>query len=429
MPIDLEREERSMLGHALGWEQMQPDFFSLVREEYFFTDSHRRIVRAMRRLYDRESPVEFYSLTTELTGNSEIDAVGGVSYIASLTEGLISVYDVPAHMETLRDMWARRELIKRMERAMATAYDGATSAAALCDLLAQDVQEIECGRSTETFAIKDFLLDELDLITKERNAQPGALGIPTGISGLDEITTGLRQGELTVIGAWPGRGKTSLMLQMARSAGRAGYPSLIISLEMRKEELGRRLLALEARLSYRKLRDPREMTPMDYQNCYDAAGKLLALPVYICDESSLNPTQITSLAKLWIRKAGIKLVLVDFIQIVNESGRDTREAVNKISSGLRKLAKTSQVPVVAASQLGRPRDRNLNEKPTLFHLRESGNLEQDAHNVLMLYRPVDDNQDFTGDDEIIIAKQRHGVIGSVPVNYNSRQLIFEDRHV
>jgi replicative DNA helicase len=121
-------------------------------------------------------------------------------------------------------------------------------------------------------------------------------------------------------------------------------------------------------------------------------------------------------------------VFVDFIQIVNESGRSERDAVNKISAGLPKLAKRENVPVVVASQLTRPNNHNVNEKPILFHLRESGNLEQDAHSVLLIYRPMDTNtNEFTGEDQIIIAKQRHGPVGNIPVTYNDRQLTFEAR--
>jgi replicative DNA helicase len=196
---------------------------------------------------------------------------------------------------------------------------------------------------------------------------------------------------------------------------------------MRKGELLRRLMSLESKLRPRKFRNPREMSAADFQHVMQSCEVLTNLPIYICDQDSLDPRQITATAKLWIRKAGVKIVFVDFIQIVHEGGRDARDIINKVSAGLRSLSKNFGVPVVAASQLSRANARNLNERPTLFHLKESGNLEQDAHNVFFLYRPVNEHHEFTGDDEIIIAKQRHGIIGPLNVSYNSDRLIFEQR--
>jgi replicative DNA helicase len=422
----LEHEERALLGHALAYEAKQGEFFDGACEDLFFTQGHKRIFRTMRRLYDSSRGVDLDSVITELMASCELEAANGAGYIASLVEGRMRNFDTMQHIGILRDVAAKRQLIAKLERALDSARGG-DSAEDVCAHLEQDIAEVESGsKVVEVVALKDFLEDELNAISRERDSKRKTLGIPTGIAALDEVTTGWRP-EYTIVGAWPARGKTSFLLQAARAAAMSGSPALIISLEMRKGELLRRLMALEAKVRPRKLRDPREMNISEHRAVVDAGEAITKLPIYICDQDSLDPREIAATARLWIRKAGIRIVFVDFIQVVREHGRDPREVVNKISAGLRSLAKNAKVPVVAASQLSRANAKNLNERPTLFHLKESGNLEQDAHNVLFLYRPVAENQEFTGLDEILVAKQRHGITGSINVFYNPNSLTFEER--
>lgn len=423
--LHLKHEERQVLGHALNFEGKQPEFFENANEGLFFLDGHKRIFRAMCRIYERGHSVELASLQTELIQSNELSAAGGAPYVIDLTSGTIRSFDIRQHLGTLREMAAKRVLVRELERALACARAGEGSDEIIATL-ERELSEVQSGREVEVFALADFVSAELDAIARERQSKNHILGIPTGLTSLDDLTTGWRP-EFSIIGAWPGRGKTSFLVQSARAAAMAGYPALIISLEMRKGELLRRLMALESKLRPRKFRNPGEMSASEYQNLVEISEALVKLPVYVCDQDSLSPQQITATAKLWIRKAGVRIVFVDFIQIVSDTGRDNREVINKISAGLRSLSKNAGVPVVAASQLARASARNLNERPTLFHLKESGNLEQDAHNVLFLYRPVDDQQEFTGADEIIVAKQRHGITGPIPVRYNHDCLIFEER--
>lgn len=275
-------------------------------------------------------------------------------------------------------------------------------------------------------SIAEWVMPTLRELQSERTHEGNVLGIPTGIRDLDAVTTGWRDGELAYVGAYPGRGKTALLLQSIYAAARSGCPAGIISLEMRQEKLMRRLGVMHSRLSSTKFRDPRTMSPEEWRRAETALLDLGGFPIMGTDVAGLNAAKIARCARQ-MHAAGARVIFVDFIQIVHENGKDRREAINKVSAALRDTCKSLNIPFVVASQLAR-RDSDVNRRPTMQDLRESGNLEQDAHKVLLIYRPVDKNTDeFTGEDEIIVAKQREGITGSVRVRYDDQALWFRSR--
>jgi replicative DNA helicase len=205
-----------------------------------------------------------------------------------------------------------------------------------------------------------------------------------------------------------------------------GFGVGCISLEMRSSQLLRRLSILHSGLHAIKFRDVRLMNDSEFKTAKDALFSLGDLPVSVCDQSGLKPAQISSLARK-MHAAGAKVIFIDFVQIIHEDGKDRREAINRVSAALRDTCKHLNIPFVVASQLAR-RDADPNRRPTIQDLRESGNLEQDAHNVLLLFRPKDKSTgDWTGEDEVIIDKQREGVTGIVPVRYDERSLTYIGR--
>jgi replicative DNA helicase len=420
--------ERLALGTAIVYEEHRAPIFAEMREEYFATSAHRTLFAFLRDRYEAGGSIDVYSVATELLQRGLSKAVGGIAGVSSLCEGLVRAYDPESHAATLREAWQKRELLRALADVQLKAGP-ATSAAELRENIETALAGTEAGAAVQNVArLGDFVLAELDAIATERKHLGDVLGIPTGVPALDRLTTGLRPGEFTVIGGRPGDGKTSLQMQMAYTAARAGFPALVISLEMRKGELARRLLALESGTAFLKLRDPRRLQAGEFEATVNAAEGLGALPLFVCDLETLDASAIASTARLWITKAGVKAVFVDFLQIVRTSDPDRRLAIGKISAALRGLAKSTRVPVVATSQLSRPKDGGANTRPTLFSLRESGEIEQDAHTVLLLYRPKDDQGEPTGEDEILIGKQRNGMTGSVPVRYDDLTLHFRERH-
>jgi len=227
------------------------------------------------------------------------------------------------------------------------------------------------------------------------------LGIPTGIEVLDAAMGGWHEGELTYVGALPGRGKTSIMLQAMHHAAKLGYKVGCISLEMRAQQLLRRLATIQSGLPAYKLRDPRMMNISEREHARKSLFAFDGLDIWICDQSGLDPRAISSLARQMHAK-GAQVIFVDFVQIIDEDARDRREAINRVSAALRDTSKALGIPFVVLSQLAR-RDSDPNRRPTIQDLRESGNLEQDAHNVVLLYRPKDKaTGEWTGEDEIIL---------------------------
>ena len=249
------------------------------------------------------------------------------------------------------------------------------------------------------------------------------LGVPTGLVDLDEVMQGWQPGELTYFGGLPGRGKTSFFVQSMLYAAEHGHAVGCISLEMRSTALMRRLAVLRSAIRPAAVRDPKKLTTPERVQLEQALSSLGELPIQICDSSGLSPGTITSLAHNMHRN-GAKAIFVDFVQIIREDGRDRREAIDRVSAALRDAAKSMGVPFIVASQLARKGDQE--REPKLQDLKESGSLEQDAHNVLFIHRPQSDN-DWTGDDRIIIAKQREGVIGDIPVRFDEKTLAFTSR--
>jgi replicative DNA helicase len=196
--------------------------------------------------------------------------------------------------------------------------------------------------------------------------------------------------------------------------------------EVTAEQFFSMLLPLASNIPFYKVRRPKMLNPAELQEVLAATDRILQLPMTIDDTSGIEIGELVAKAKMHISR-GAQLVIVDYLQLVNARNAKTeRERVNAVSGGLRDLAKQTRVPVIALSQLSRPGERNVNERPTLYHLKESGNLEQDAYSVLLLYRPQND-QGFTGDDEVIVGKQRFGDTATVNVKFNKARVTFEAR--
>jgi len=206
---------------------------------------------------------------------------------------------------------------------------------------------------------------------------------------------------------------------------------LLASAEMTRHAVVQRAipgaLPAECNVTAAQLRDPKFIMKSNWGLVLEAAGKINGLPFYVSDADEMNVNELAAMARLHVRRYGVQLVIVDYLQVLNTKGRDFREQVTNASNVLRKLAKQEQVAVVALSQLSRPRDGNENDRPSMISLKESGSLEAHAHAVLLLYRPKDSDNRFTGEDELVIGKQREGLTGWEPITLDERKLTFRER--
>ena len=306
--------------------------------------------------------------------------------------------------------------------AIARAESGVDPEEILCELQV-DLWALQADRQESgPVPARDFIQTFLDRAAEER-VQVGALaGLSMGLPTLDNMTTGIRPGELVVAGALPGRGKTSFGMQVAATAAGRGVPVLVFSLEMTCVEIVRRVLGTRfGAWTLRTLRDTNEGT---WNAIVKHAADVATLPLFVDDTSSLTAAELAARGRAAVRERGIKLIVVDYLQLLRGPEREIRERVGNAANILRQLAKDTQVPVLALSQLRRP--GNLNDKPTMLDLKESGDIEAHAHTVLLLYQPLRDARP-SGEDEIIIGKQRNGPLGTVPVVFETRTLTFQPR--
>jgi replicative DNA helicase len=253
------------------------------------------------------------------------------------------------------------------------------------------------------------------------------IGLPTSIEALDLATTGIRSGELWLVAGRTGDGKTALALQIAATNCRSGIPTGFFSIEMSKDDLLQRLWSHEGRIPFQSIRNPRGIAPEMRAHIKRAMAEVGMWPLFVVEDGSLSIQRLTTKARLMIRQEKIRLLIIDYVQLVSAPAKDERERLTKISNQLRALAKETGVPIVAISQLNRPRDGNQNARPNKFSLKESGNLENDAHVILLTYRPVDEYGQPTGEDELIIAKQRHGPVSNERVFFEPKTLTFYER--
>jgi replicative DNA helicase len=349
----------------------------------------------------------------------------------ALVEDLHSPLHMPRqnvewHVTQVRDKSNRRKLVKSCEAAIASLTDGTESTADCLNYLAENLLTIQSDDArAQASRLADFMPDVMSIL-RQRSENQGLVGLPTGIAELDEVTTGIRPGEMWIVGALPSRGKTALGTQIAVANASIGNPVADFSLEMNREELGCRLLSNESSIAAYRIRDPRYLKELHWNELKDCVYKMSGWPLYVDDSSSLEISQLTARARLYIKRFGCKLIIVDYLRLVQGPEKNLRERVAGVADALRRLAKDEKVAVIALSQLSRPQDKDINARPTMLDLKESGDLEAHAHVVLLLYTPVDKSEP-TGEDEIIIGKNRHGTIGSVSVVFNRESLKFVPR--
>ena len=421
---EIQGVEVALLGMMLSYPDAIDKAASLPVGDLYL-DSHRRIFTVIQQMHAKDEQATIVTLLAELNRLKLTEAVGGAGYICDLTNDAYKSADIGQYIRLIKKAAARRQILALASLIAARAEGGDDPEEIYADLQTSALRAQAAGVNVRPQPIAELVVPTWEHMKEQMEHTGEVLGVPTGITALDEATTGWREGELTYLGAYPGRGKTSFMLQAMHHAASYGFGVGCISLEMRAQQLMRRLATIESKMPAYKFRDPRLMNPAEQQHARRSVMALGDLPISICDEAGLNPAKISSLARQ-MHAAGAKVIFVDFVQIINEDGRDRREAINRVSAALRDTSKSLGIPFVVASQLARRSD--MDSPPKMSDLRESGNLEQDAHNVLMLHRAKDKASEWSGEDLILIEKQREGMTGAIPVLYDSNSLTFKPRN-
>lgn len=420
--------ERTIMGAVLLDSAALLEISAVLKADDFSLDSHRRIFLRMVEVCERDSTVDIVTLSQALADQGEIASVGGVAYLASLTEGLPRRPEIDNYIKIVKDKALMRALVSAGTQLTARAYDQSETGLELAAWGAAAISAIaDGGQARPDVYTAAEMADEAEY--RLLDCPDEAPVIPTGITTLDEFTTGgMRLGELWVIGAAPSRGKTTLARQIVKNAITLNIPAYVHSGEMTKESWFDVTACLLDEMPAWKVREPRLMTPYERERLRASLRRLARMPFYVSDAGGISLDRLIWNATRAARMNGVKLVAVDYAQIINAPGREERQQVTAVAQKLRLFAKAENVAVLLLSQSPRPEGRNINARPTMFSLKESGALEEAAHTVILPYRPLDlETGQFTSEDELIIGKQRWGSIGHVDVTLNGEYLRFDMR--
>ena len=419
--------ERSILGGILLDNKAVHEVAPLVTADCFSLDSHRRIYTLVRDMADRGQPIDMITVVDELDRRKWIEAVGGVAYMSSLMDGVPERPSLAHYCEIVREKAMLRGLINISQNAIAGAIEHSDHADAVISRTEDALLRLR-GIEERTVAVPiwEAMNETINEIKAIRDRGCDLVGLPTGVPGLDVITTGIREDEYWVVGALPSRGKTVLGVQITASNASRGVPVLFFSHEMTRRQLCRRILPWESKISAYKIRTPTQLSTEEYAKLERVAAEVAKWPMWIVDPDELTAQDLCAISRLYIRRHGVKLIVVDYLQLLQGPGRELKDRVTYASNVLRAIPKRERVPVVALSQMARPKDGNENSRPSMIQLRETGYIEAHAHVVLLLYRPKENNN-WTGQDEIIIAKQREGMVGMQPVVLHRDYVRFQER--
>lgn len=432
-PQNIEAEE-SVLGGVIIENAALDRAVELLEADDFYREAHRKIMRAMLALHERNEPVDLVTLSDELRRRGELQDVGGSPFLVELADKVPTAANVAYYARIVRERSILRSLIETSTEIAAKAYESAKDVDGFLDEAEQKIFALSERKVRRSFyRLKDLVYDSFHTIERLYDRRELVTGVPTGFRDLDALTSGLQRSDLIIVAGRPSMGKTALALNMAQYGAVQGNTGVaVFSLEMSKEQLALRLLCSEARVNMNKLRQG-FTGDRDLQSLAKAAGRLNDAPIFIDDTPAISLLELRAKARRLKRDADARLglIVVDYLQLMRGGpSADSREQeIASISRGLKALAKELDLPVVALSQLNRQVEQRGGEKrPQMADLRESGAIEQDADVILFLYRPwVYDKAAEERAAEIIVGKQRNGPIGTVEVTFLSDYTRFEDR--
>jgi len=391
---------------------------------------HQQIYDLLAEMYDKKEAIDLITVQQRLKDKNQLEAIGGITYLASLADGVPSAANLEYYIEIVREKYLLRRMIQTCTGVVARVYEHEGAVDALLDEVERDVLRIGEERvEANSRTIKDLIHKAINTIEDFHQRQGMLTGIGTGFADFDKLTSGLHGGEMIVIAARPSIGKTSLAMNIAEHVAlNLNLPVGVFSLEMTAESLVLRLLCSRARVNLRNIREG-FLAERDFPKLTGAAGKLANAPLFIDDSSGLSILQLRAKARRMFQQYGIKLFVIDYLQLLTSTSRrkdDSRQQeIADISNGIKALAKELNVPVVVLSQLNRELEKDKNRKPRLSDFRESGAIEQDADLVCLLYKNTKESDDDDGlgpaqesvPINLLIAKQRNGPTGDVCLTF------------
>ncbi|MEU4801549.1 replicative DNA helicase [Actinosynnema sp. NPDC023587] len=431
-PQDLAAEQ-SVLGGMLLSKDAIADVVEVLAPNDFYRPAHQAVYDCVLDLYGRGEPADPITVSAELERRGELLRVGGAPYLHTLIATVPTAANASYYAEIVAEKAVLRRLVEAGTRIVQLGYNGAEGADVdeVVDRAQAAIYEVTERRTTEDYVVLEELLqptmDEIDAIASRGGS---SLGIPTGFADLDELTNGLHPGQMIIVAARPGVGKSTLGLDFARSCSvKHGLTSAIFSLEMSRTEIVMRMLSAEAKIRLGDMRGGR-MSDDDWTRLARRMSEISEAPMFVDDSPNLTMMEIRAKARRLKQRHDLRLVIVDYLQLMS-SGKRTesrQQEVSEFSRNLKLIAKELEVPVIAISQLNRGPEQRTDKRPQLSDLRESGSLEQDADMVILINRPDAWERDDprAGEADLIIAKHRAGPTATITVAHQLHYSRFAD---
>ena len=430
-PQSIDAEE-SILSAILIDNDTLLEVLDVLAPKDFYRSAHQKIYYAITELFTKNEPVDLVTLSNILKEKGQLEEIGGATYLARLVDVVPLAVNAQHYAKIVHDKACLRRLIEKANEIAKRCFDDQGNVDDVIDFAESSIFEISENKIKPAFyPLGKIIESSIDMLEELQGNKALVTGVATGYPLLDNKTAGLQKSDLIILAARPSMGKTALALNISRNtAVDFGIPVAIFSLEMSKEQLSMRMLCSEASVDSSRIRSG-FIGKENWVDITDAAGILSEAPIYIDDSPDLSALEIRAKARRLKMDKDIGLVIVDYLQLMK--GRHSAERreleISEISRSLKALAKELDIPVLALSQLNRKLEDRSDKRPMLSDLRESGALEQDADVVVFIYRDEEYNKDInnpnSGKAEIIIAKQRNGPTGTVPLAFLKAYTRFE----
>ncbi|MGI6626960.1 MAG: replicative DNA helicase [Bacillota bacterium] len=424
-PQNIEAEE-AVIGSMLIEQSAVISALEILRPDDFYKETHRIIFRHMAEMADKLEAVDLVTLSEVLKAAGHLDRIGGAAELARLANFVPTAANVEYYARIVAEKAVLRRLIAAATEIAASAYVSQSEVDELLDKAEETIFQISQGRSTQGYVhLKDVLVETMEKLEYLASHRGDVVGLPSGLTDLDHLTSGFQPSDLIILAARPSVGKTSLGLNIARNtAVKEDCAVVIFSLEMSKEQVAQRLLCSESAINSQNLRNG-FLNDDEWRRLSIALGRLGEAKIFIDDTPGISVMELRAKARRIKAEHGLGLVVIDYLQLMRTRKQENRQQeISEISRSLKGLARELNVPVIAMSQLSRAVEQRQDRRPLLSDLRESGAIEQDADIVMFLYTEPELEQNNV--IELIVAKQRNGPTGSMRLFFSREVCRFGD---
>ncbi len=441
-PQNLEMET-AVLGALMNEQDAFGEVAEILKPECFYDHRNQLVYDAIRDLAAKQQPVDVITVIDQLEKKGQLEDVGGMSYVAQLSDAVISSAHVEYHARIIQQKFIARQMITFASHLLQDAFDPGTDVGELMQSAEGQLFEMSQTNLKKDYTqINPVIKEAYDQLQRAAARDDGLSGLPSGFEQLDKITNGWQASDLIIIAARPAMGKTAFVISMMRKmAVDHKIPCAMFTLEMSNVQLVNRLMVNVCEITGDKIRSG-QLAPYEWAQLDSRITQLYDAPIFLDDSSGLSVFELRTKARRLVREHGVKIIFIDYLQLLNASGMNCnsrQEEVAVISRSLKQLAKELQIPIIALSQLNRgvetrgKGEGDESKRPVWSDLRESGAIEQDADMVCMIHRPEyyklyqdSDGRDWRGKAIIIIAKHRNGSVGDITLEFRNEYARFAD---